>query len=85
MFSLLRLAFIFSSFIKDNLIILHEDNVAYITHIKGHIKHNKVKHISSIFFYTHELPKNSKKQCLVSKIKQQCGRPIHKSITSYNT
>ena len=59
-FSLLRLAFIFSSSTKDNLIILHEDNVTYIAHIKGYIKHNRVKHKSSKFFYSHKLPKNSK-------------------------
>lgn len=44
--------------IKDTLIVLHEDNVAFIIQIKeGYIKGDLTKHISSKFFYTHELQK----------------------------
>lgn len=39
-------------------IVLHEDNIAFITQIKeGYIKGDLTKHISSKFFYTHELQK----------------------------
>lgn len=42
--------------IKDIMTVLHEDNVAFITQIKeGYIKGDLTKHISSKFFYTHEL------------------------------
>ena len=46
-------------FSKDNPTTLFEDNAAYIAQIKGgYIKGDRTKHISSKFFYTHELQKN---------------------------
>ena len=46
-------------FIKDNSTTLFEDNVACIAQIKGgYIKGDRTKHISSKFFYTHELHKS---------------------------
>ena len=45
--------------IKDNSTTLFEDNVACIAQIKGgYIKRDRTKHISSKFFYTHELQKS---------------------------
>ena len=42
--------------IRGNATVLHEDNVACIAQIKGgFIKGDRTKHISSKFFYTHEL------------------------------
>ena len=47
------------SSIKNNPIILYEDNAACITQIKdGYIKCDRTKHISRNFFYTHELQKS---------------------------
>ena len=47
------------SFIKDDPIILFEDNVACIVQITGdYIKGDRTKHISPKFFYTHELQKS---------------------------
>ena len=47
------------SFIKGDPIILFEDNVACIAQITGgYIKGDKTQHISSKFFYTHELQKS---------------------------
>ena len=47
------------SSIKNNPIILYEDNAACITQIKdGYIKCYRAKHISPKFFYTHELQKS---------------------------
>ena len=44
--------------IRGNATVLHEDNVACIEQIKGgFIKGDITKHISSKFFYTHELQK----------------------------
>ena len=41
---------------KDSLTILFDDNAACIAQIKeGYIKGDRTKHISSMFFYTHEL------------------------------
>jgi hypothetical protein len=38
--------------------ILYEDNIAYIAQLKrGYIKRNRTKHISSKFFFTHDLEK----------------------------
>ena len=49
-----------SPFSKDNPTTLFEDNTACIAQIKGgYIKGDKTKHISSKFFYIHELQKNS--------------------------
>ena len=45
--------------IQGNLIILFEDNVAYIAQIKGgYIKRDRTKNFSPKFFYTHELQKS---------------------------
>ena len=45
--------------IKDNPTTLFEDNAACIAQIKGgYIKEDRTKHISSKFFYTHELQKS---------------------------
>ena len=47
------------STVKDNPIILYEDNATCITQIReGYIKGDRTKHISPKFFYTHELQKN---------------------------
>ena len=47
------------SSIKNNPTVLYEDNAACIAQIKGgYIKGNRTKHISSKFFYTHELQKD---------------------------
>ena len=47
------------SSIKNNSIVLFEDNVACIAQIKGgYIKGDRTKHISPKFFYTHELQKD---------------------------
>ena len=47
--------------IQGNLIILFEDNVAYIAQIKGgYIKRDRTKNFSPKFFYMHELWKNGK-------------------------
>ena len=44
------------SSIKNKPTVLYEDNVACIAQIKGgYIKGDRTKHISSKFFYTHEL------------------------------
>ena len=44
--------------IRDNAIVLHEDNTTWIAQIKGRfIKGDRTKHISHKFFYTHELQK----------------------------
>ena len=46
-------------FTIDSPTTLFEDNVACIAHIKeGYIKGDRIKHISSKFFYTHELQKS---------------------------
>ena len=46
--------------IKDGSITLFEGNAACIAHIKGgYIKGDKTKHISSKFFYTHELQRSN--------------------------
>ena len=46
------------SSIRGNATVLHKDNVACITQIKGgFIKGDKTKHIPPKFFYTHELQK----------------------------
>ena len=38
---------------RDNLTILHEDNITYIAqNKKGYIKGDQTKHISSKIFYT---------------------------------
>ena len=48
------------SSIKNNPIILYEDNAACIEQIKGgYIKGDRTKYISLKFFYTHELQKDS--------------------------
>jgi hypothetical protein len=48
--------------IEDSPTILFEDNIAYITQPRGgYIKGDKTKHISLIFFYTHELQHKGKK------------------------
>ena len=42
--------------IEDSPTILFEDNVAYITQLRGgYNKRDKTKHISPKFFYIHEL------------------------------
>ena len=47
------------SSIKNDPIVLYEDNVACIVQIKGeYIKGDRTKHISPKFFYTHELQKD---------------------------
>ena len=47
------------SSIKNNPIVLYEDNTACIAQIKGgYIKGDRTKHISPKFFYTHELQKD---------------------------
>ena len=44
------------SSIKNKSTVLYEDNVACIVQVKGeYIKGDRTKHISPIFFYTHEL------------------------------
>ena len=45
---------------KNNLTTLFEDNDACIVQIKrGYIKRDRIKHIFSKFFYTHELQKSA--------------------------
>ena len=47
------------SSIKNNPIVLYEDNATCIAQIKGgYIKGDRTKHISPKFFYTHELQKD---------------------------
>ena len=47
------------SSIKNNPIVLYEDNAASIAQIKGgYIKGDRTKHISPKFFYIHELQKD---------------------------
>ena len=42
--------------IKNKPTVLYKDNVACIAQVKGvYIKGDRTKHISSKFFYTHEL------------------------------
>ena len=42
--------------INNSPTIIYEDNAAYVAQVKGgYIKVDKTKHISSKFFYTHEL------------------------------
>ena len=49
------------SSIKESLTTLFEDNVVCIAQIKwGYIKGDKTKHISSKFFYMHELQNSGK-------------------------
>jgi hypothetical protein len=46
------------SFSRGTLTILYEDNIAYITQLKGgYIKGDRTKHISSKFFFTYDLEK----------------------------
>ena len=47
------------SSIKNNPTVSYEDNVACIAQIKGgYIKGDRIKHILTKFFYTHELRKD---------------------------
>ena len=47
------------SSIKNNPTVLYEDNAACIAQVKGgYNKGDRTKHISSKFFYTHELRKD---------------------------
>jgi len=46
------------SFSKGTLTILYEDNIAYVTQLKGgYIKGDRKKHISPKFFFTYDLEK----------------------------
>ena len=54
---ILKLCNLFSK--KEAPTVIHEDNVACIIQLKdGYIKGDRVKHISSKFFFTHDLQKD---------------------------